>query len=161
MKSIGKRTLIVIVVFLVVMQFIHPEKNSNAAVGNNDITKQFAMPDSVRLVLSRACFNCHTNNTVYPWYSRIQPLDWWMNDHISEGKRHLNFSEFCRYTPKRQAKKMKEVATTVEKDEMPLNSYLWIHKEAILTAGEKKMIEDWANGISQQITLSLAEPGQK
>ena len=151
--SIGKRTLIVLLISLVLIQFIHPAKNADAVINDHDFTRSYVMPDSVHQVLKRACFDCHSNYTVYPWYSKIQPVDWWLNDHIVDGKRHLNFSEFGTYTAKRRAKKMKEVAGTIDEGEMPLSSYTWIHKDAVLSPTEKKMIADWAKSIQQKIIL--------
>ena len=150
-----------LLVFLAIIQFVKPPKNNNPAVNEHDLTRHYLMPDSVRLVLQRACFDCHSNNTTYPAYSQVQPIGWWLNDHIKKGKGHLNFSEFETYTKKRQVKKLKEIATTVEKGEMPLNSYLWIHKDAVLTVTEKKMIEDWANNLSQQIAVAAGLSAEK
>jgi hypothetical protein len=104
-------------------------------------------------ILQRACNDCHSNNTHYPWYTNIQPVGWWMQHHVNEGKEELNFSEFGTYTAKRQNHKMEEVAEQIKKGEMPLNSYLWIHKDAKLSDQEKEILISWANGLRRQIVV--------
>ena len=103
----------------------------------SDISKVYVVPDSVTQILKTSCYDCHSNNTVYPWYSKIQPVAWWLNDHIEEGKREINFSEFATYRIGRQYKKMDEIIKQVKEDEMPLSSYTLIHKNAILTQKSK------------------------
>lgn len=152
-KSILKKTLIGLLVAFVIIQFIHPAKNINSEVTAQDISVLYPMPDSVRQVLQKACYDCHSNNTKYPWYNNMQPVAWWLNDHITTGKKELNFSEFGKRTPEKQVKKLGKLVKEVEEGGMPLDSYTWIHKEAILTPAEKQMIIDWAKGLSQQIAL--------
>lgn len=139
-----------LVIFLLV-QFIRPPKNNGSAAAITDITHVVDVPDSVMSILKIACYDCHSDHTNYPWYSRITPVNWWLDDHIIEGKAHLNFSKFSNYTFKRRIKKLEEVAETVEKHEMPLNSYLWIHKEAKLNKAQQKMIIDWAKDAGERV----------
>lgn len=146
-----RKILIGLLIVLVIIQFIHPTKNQSEGISANDITKSFGVPDDVQGILKKACNDCHSNNTVYPWYSKIQPVDWWLNDHVVDGKRHLNFSEFITYPAKKQRKKLEEVIETVKEGEMPLNSYTWIHKEAILTEAEKLTLSNWADTLSKSI----------
>lgn len=146
-----KKILIALLVVLVVIQFFRPQRNISTAASANDISNHYTVPADVMDVLRRACYDCHSNNTTYPWYANIQPVAWWLNDHITEGKEELNFSEFGAYKPKRQAHKMEEVAELVEEGEMPLSSYTIIHKDAVLTATEKAAIVNWAKGLEAQI----------
>lgn len=148
-----RKILIGLLIVLVIIQFIHPAKNQSSSLSANDITTQFGVPNDVQGILKKACNDCHSNNTVYPWYSKIQPVDWWLNDHVVDGKRHLNFSEFTSYPAKKQRKKLEEVIETVKEGEMPLNSYTWIHKEAILTEAEKLSLSTWADTLSKSIAL--------
>jgi len=147
-----KKILIVLVVLLVVIQFIHPARNANAKVTDKDITHVATAPDSVLTVLKRDCFDCHSNSTVYPWYSQLQPVDWWLTHHIHEGKEHLNFSEFGAYPAQKQVKKLTQIAKSVREGWMPLDSYLWIHKNAIMTDGEKILVANWAESTIRQLS---------
>jgi hypothetical protein len=151
MKKILKRVFIVLIIAFVAIQFIRPAKNISTATTADDMNTLYPIPDSVNLVLQKACYDCHSNNTKYPWYFNIQPVAWWMNDHIEEGKKELNFSEFGKRPMDRRVKKLKKIAKEVEEGGMPLASYTWIHKDAILTDREKKMIVDWARNLSEQI----------
>lgn len=151
-----KKILIGLVVLLVVLQFVRPSRNeSNATV--NDISTVYNVPEDVHAVLKKACYDCHSNTTHYPWYTNIQPVGLWMQNHVDEGKEELNFNEFATYKRKRQAHKMEEVVEMVEENEMPLNSYTLIHKEAVLTSAEKAALVSWAKALHQQIKSQPAE----
>lgn len=139
-KKIG----LTVLVLLVAIQFIHPKKNISQEISASDITNVRTVPNDVLHILKTACYDCHSNNTVYPWYNSIQPLAWWMNKHINNGKRHLNFSEFGNYDTKKANHKLDEVIETLEKDEMPLFSYVIIHRDAKLSDAQKKLVIDWA-----------------
>jgi hypothetical protein len=136
---------------LVLIQFIRPSRNVSSTVSANDITHHYPVPDTVAAILKRSCNDCHSNNTIYPWYTNVQPVGWWLQHHVNEGKGELNFSEFGAYAAKRQHRKLQEVADQVKKDEMPLNSYLWIHTDAKLSDHDKQLLIDWANGLAKEI----------
>jgi len=148
-----KKILLIVLAILVIIQFIRPARNESSTMSANDITKHFTVPDDVNAILKKACNDCHSNNTIYPWYMNIQPVGWWMADHVKDGKKELNFSEFGSYTPKRQHHKLKEVVDEVKEGEMPLDSYTWMgtHKEAILTTAEKTLLINWAEILRKEI----------
>lgn len=133
-----------LVLALIIMQFFRPDKNISTVVSANDINTKYPVPDSVMKVLQRSCGDCHTNNTNYPWYSNVQPVAWFMSDHIADGKRKFNLSEFASYTNKRAAHKLEEVVETTEGHSMPISSYLWMHSDAKLNEQELAMIKAWA-----------------
>lgn len=143
MKKYLKYLLIALGVILVVIQFIHPARNQSND-NTNSITTRYAVPEPVMAVLKTSCFDCHSNNTVYPWYANIQPVAWLLADHINDGKRHLNFSEFTKRKIAVQNHKLEEVIEEVKEGEMPLYSYTWIHKDAILTQAQKDLLISWA-----------------
>jgi hypothetical protein len=140
-----------LLIILIVIQFFRPEKNQSDQISSNDISKHYDVPANVQDIMKRACNDCHSNNTNYPWYSNIQPMAWWLQHHVNEGKRELNFSEFAAYAPKRQHKKLEEVIDQVKKGEMPLDSYLWMHKDAKLSKDEKEALLVWAGILAEQI----------
>ncbi len=109
------------------------------------------MPENISGIMEKACYDCHSNNTDYPWYANIQPVGFWLNDHIKEGKGELNFSEFLTYSPKKAHHKMEEVIEQVKEEEMPLNSYTWVHTDAKLTPEERVELTAWADNIAKQI----------
>jgi hypothetical protein len=146
-----KKLLYVLLIALVVIQFFRPQKNLAAGQQVNAIATKYPVPDSVKNILAKACNDCHTNNTQYPWYSNIQPLAWWLKHHVDEGKQELNFDEFTTYKPRKADHKMEEVMEQVEHDEMPLSSYTWVHKDAKLSNAEKTLLMQWAKSVRDAI----------
>lgn len=144
---------ILIIIALIVIQFFRPAKNQSAAAAPSatDVTVYAAIPADVEPILKKACNDCHSNNTVYPWYNNIQPVAWWLDNHIKGGKRHLNFNDFTSRTVARQYKRMQDCIEEVKHGDMPLDSYLWIHKNAILTDGEKQTLYNWFNAVRDSI----------
>ncbi|MGN6416585.1 MAG: heme-binding domain-containing protein [Pseudobacter sp.] len=141
---------------LVIIQFFRPEKNIAATTATTDIATKYTVPADVNAILQKACNDCHSNNTNYPWYSNIQPMAWWLASHVKDGKRHLNFSTFTSYSYKRADHKMEEVIEMVEKNEMPLASYTWAHKDAKLTEAEKNTLINWARQVRTEIKKDSA-----
>ena len=142
MKKILKKLGIVLVIVLIVMQFFRPEKNNGGYESFTYFEKETKVSDEVLNILKKNCFDCHTNQTRYPWYAEIAPISYWLNDHILDGKRHFNMSEWNSYSVKKKSKKMDELIEEVNEGEMPLNSYACIHGS--ITEEEKDIIVQWA-----------------
>ena len=140
-----KKILIGLGIVLIIIQFIRPDKNESNDV-TYDIATKYEVPKDVNHLLQVSCNDCHSNKTEYPWYSNVQPVAWWLNDHVVDGKKHLNFSEFTKMPIAIQNHKLEETIEMVEKKEMPLPSYtnLGLHSEANLSDGQRKLITDWA-----------------
>ena len=145
------KILAVVVVVLIVIQFFPPTKNVSEAASAKNISAVYNTPAEVKTILDKACNDCHSNNTVYPWYTNVQPVGWWMQHHVNEGKGELNFDSFAVYSPRRQHHKLEELEEMVEKSDMPLPSYTWIHKNAILTEAEKQTLLNWSKGIRAEM----------
>ncbi|HVT86935.1 MAG TPA: heme-binding domain-containing protein [Chitinophagaceae bacterium] len=142
-----RKIMIVLLIALVIIQFFHPKRNKAEGEQANYIGKVFTVPDDVKSILAKGCNDCHSNNTRYPWYCNFQPIDWWTNNHVKDGMRHLNFDEFSNKSLRYQYNKIGEVSEQIKKGEMPINSYTWIHKDAILTDAEKSKIYAWTDAI--------------
>ena len=138
-----KKLLLALLVVFLVLQAFRPEKNIS---GNkeNDISSLYPVPENVEQILVKACNDCHSNNTVYPWYAEVQPIAWWLDDHVKDGKKHLNFNEFASYRLAKQFHKLEEVFDEVKGGEMPLESYTVIHRDAKLTDEERNILMDWS-----------------
>ena len=164
MKIWIKRILIFLLVSLVVIQFIRPAKNISVGKSPTDISTKYPIPDSLNKILQVACYDCHSNNTRYPWYAQIQPVYFWLDSHIKDGKDALNFSDFLSYRIRKQYARFKQISDEVKDDGMPLSSYTFIHKDATLTEGQKQLIYAWSNAMRDSIKLkypedSLRKPG--
>jgi hypothetical protein len=153
--SITKKIIIALLGVLIFIQFIKPVKNQSDAVTPNDIFANFQSADSTKQLIQTACYDCHSNNTVYPWYAEIQPLAWWLADHVKEGKSELNFSEFASYKPKKADHKLEEVIEMIQEGEMPLKSYTLIHGNSKLSDVQKTAIITWAEGLRSQIQPNI------
>lgn len=150
-----KKIFIGILIALVLIQFIRPEKNLSGDT-TNDITTLFPMSDSVKLIVDKACADCHSNKTVYPWYASVQPVAFWLANHVNDGKKHFNFNDFASYRIAKQNHKLEEVIEQIKEDEMPLYSYTLIHKDAKLTDAEKATLINWCQNIMD--TLKATYP---
>jgi hypothetical protein len=149
-----KKIAIGLLVALVIIQFFKPARNISLEKSPNDITNKYAVPAPVQEILKTSCNDCHSNNTVYPWYANIQPVAWWLADHVNEGKQKLNFSEFSSYSPKKAHHKLEEVIEMVKEGEMPLQSYTIIHQNAKLSEPQKLELANWADGLMKEIALA-------
>lgn len=141
-------------VILVLFQFVQPALNQGTVEGIEDISKAVDVPTEVNQILQKSCNDCHSNATVYPWYTNIQPIGLWMQHHVDEGKQELNFSTFNLYSAKRKTHKMEEIVEMVEGGEMPLPSYTFIHGNAVLSESEKATLIAWAK--QSYATLKIA-----
>lgn len=134
---------------LIIIQFFRPAKNIGSDQQDEDIVTVYKVPDDVQQLLKSTCYDCHSNNTNYPWYAEVQPIAWWLDDHVQEGKKELNFNRFASYSPRRQYRKLEEIVDEVKEGEMPLNSYTWVHREADLTPEQRAKITTWAEGVRE------------
>ena len=140
-----KKILLGLAAVLVIIQFIRPEKNLSDD-RTYDFSTKYAVPDNVKTILDVACNDCHSNKTAYPWYSNIQPIAWFLDNHVTDGKRHLNFSTFTKRPVAVQNHKFEETIEMVKEGEMPLPSYTWLglHSGANLTDEQRQILIKWA-----------------
>lgn len=138
------------VVFLA-LQGVRPAKNIATANSGLDIADRYPTPPEVKRMLVAACYDCHSDSTRYPWYAEVQPVGWWLSSHVNDGKKHLNFSAFATYPPRRAATKLDAIIDQVTDREMPLASYRLGHPEARLTDAQIKLLSDWAETVRQRI----------
>jgi hypothetical protein len=141
-----KKILLAILAVVVLIQFIRPEKN-NSQNYSNDISKVVDVPTEVQEILKTSCNDCHSNNTVYPWYSEIAPISWYLASHVNEGKEHLNFSEWTVYNENQKSHIIKDIEEELEEQKMPLKSYLIIHKDAKMTEDQYNTLLNWVKAI--------------
>lgn len=139
LKIIG----LVLLVVLVGLQFFPTGANHSTTIPSTDFVKTYKAPEDIAQMLQTSCYNCHSNNTEYPWYSRVQPAGWLLENHINKGKEELNLSEFGSYSGRRQQSKLTSMISQIEDDKMPLASYTFIHRDARLSKEKKKTLLDY------------------
>ncbi len=148
-KHIKKIAWFGLIIFLL-MQWYQPARNSGyEQYFSSNFTEVYKVPKNIETTLRTSCYDCHSNNTDYPWYSYIQPVRLFMDGHINEGKKELNFNEFGNYSNRKQRSKLEAIRKQIQSDEMPLSSYTVIHKNAILTSARKEEIVNWVNSITK------------
>lgn len=151
--KIIKRILVLLLVVFIVAQFFGPEKNEGSLESIAAFTKDTKPTEAVMTTLKTACFDCHTNSTRYPWYNSVTPVNYWLDDHIKHGKKHLNFSEWDSYSVKKKDHKLDELIEMVESKEMPLPSYTWTHGDAKLSDDQIEALLSWASQMRMAYSL--------
>ncbi|MDX9909004.1 MAG: heme-binding domain-containing protein [Bacteroidales bacterium] len=146
-----KITGLLLLVVLVGLQFFPAGTNHSTTIPATDFVKTFETPEQVAQILRTSCYNCHSNNTNYPWYSRVQPVGWFLENHINKGKEELNFSEFGSYSDRKQKSKLTSMISQVEDGEMPLTSYTSIHREARLSAESKGTLIEYLEKLKESL----------
>lgn len=151
LKTIVLIALVLFIGAFIVIQFWRLDTTPIPIVQADTIQAGITVPPDVDMVLTRSCSDCHTNSTVYPWYSQVQPVAWWLGNHIAEGRQELNFSTFNTYTARKKKKKLEAICDQVKSGEMPLPSYTWIHRNAVLTDSEKDAICKWTETAATEV----------
>lgn len=149
-RRLTRNIFLALFLVLVIMQFMQPKKNLGGDQSKH-ISTLYATPAEVKSILAVACDDCHSNYTKYPWYGYTQPVAWWLDGHINDGKRHLNFSEFAGYRPAKQFHKLEEVEELVGTGDMPLESYTKMHHEAKLSQEQKTALINWTIAVREQM----------
>ncbi len=144
-----KKILIVAAALVVILQFFRGAPPEVSDENPEDLFASAELSPEVSAVLRAACYDCHSNETVYPWYSYITPFSWFIFDHIRHGRDELNFSEWASMPQRRQKRKLKELVEEVEEGEMPLKSYTPLHSDARLSDEQKALLIEWAETYGQ------------
>lgn len=143
MKRAVKIIIVVLFSIFIVLQFFRPDFTNPPVVQSETLQSGAVVPENVLAILIRSCNDCHSNETTYPWYSKIQPSASFLDEHIKEGRNELNFSVWSTYDNRRKKRKLEEICEQVESRTMPLPSYLWVHRNAQLNDEEIKTLCDW------------------
>jgi Haem-binding domain len=144
LTKILKIFAVCIVVGLIILQFFGIDKTNAPIVQANILEATVTVPDNVAAILNRSCADCHSNKTVYPWYASFQPFGWFLQSHINDGRREMNFSEFNTYPARKKIKRLESSCELAQNGEMPLPSYLWIHRDAVLSDSDIKVLCEWS-----------------
>ena len=159
MNKFLKKGLIFLVIVFIGMQFYTPEKNISETYSTAFFENETQPPAPILASLQNKCYDCHSNNTNYPWYNNIAPVSYWIDDHILDGKKHLNFSEFTKNRIAVQNHKFEEIIEMVEDKEMPLPSYtyLGLHPQANLTDNQRDLIVNWGADQMSYLKANFSE----
>lgn len=149
-----KKISIGLLALFAIAQFINPDKNESEFVPESDFITLEQPPQHLADIIKTSCYDCHSNNTIYPWYDRITPVNFWITDHIKHGKGHLNFSEWDSYSAKKKAHKLDEFIEMIEDKEMPLASYTLTHQDAKLSDADIAALTNWVTLVKIKIEVA-------
>ncbi len=138
-----KKIVIMLMVILVFIQIFRIDKTNPPVKPESDFINVKHPPAGITNILKTSCYDCHSNETVYPWYTNIAPVSWWLKNHINEGRHHLNFSDWANYNSKKSDHKLEECVEMLQKSEMPLSSYTFIHRDASLNEDQRHALIIW------------------
>jgi hypothetical protein len=144
MKILKILGLVLLVVFIIA-QFFGPEKNEGNLASVDTFLVDTNPPKDVKIILESACMDCHSDHTRYPWYNNITPVNYWLDEHVNDGKKHFNMSKWSDYSDKKKDHKLEELAEEVAEKEMPLPSYTWTHGDADLSQEQMDAVVNWVN----------------
>ncbi|HMQ48440.1 MAG TPA: heme-binding domain-containing protein [Saprospiraceae bacterium] len=143
MKSLVKKIGLGLLAVLVIIQFIRIDKTNPAVEPGKDFLAAAGVPAETGQLIKAACYDCHSHHTIYPWYTNVAPVSWWIKKHINEGRKHLNFSTWADYDAKKKDHKLEECVEEVKEGHMPIASYTWMHPEAKLSQQQKEQLVAW------------------
>lgn len=146
-----KWIVIVLAVVFVGIQFVRPARTNPAIDASRTIEANSQMTPEVASILDRSCRDCHSNKTIWPWYTNVAPVSWWLSNHVNEGRQNLNFSDWARLPPDRQDRKLRQICDEIEDGVMPLSSYLPMHPAARLSEQDKKTLCDWTDAERERL----------
>lgn len=144
-----KKVLFIFLIIFCLIQFIRIDKTTKPINTSKDLVAITAPDIEITNILKKACYDCHSNQPTFPWYTNIAPVSWWIKHHIDEGSHHLNFSEWGTFSVKKKNHKIEECVELLESNEMPMNSYTWMHKEAKLTNDERLALVNYFKGLKE------------
>lgn len=159
MKKYFTKKCIFQIVFgvLIIIQFFRIDKTIKPINTKTDYISVAQTNPEISTLLKNSCYDCHSNQPTYPWYTNIAPVSWWIKNHINEGSRHLNFSDWETYTSKRKDHKLEECIEVIEEGEMPMNSYTWMHGETKLTNAQRTLLIDWFKAERTKLNYSVTK----
>ena len=155
--NVLKWILIVVLCLFILIQLKRPARTNPAFDPAHTIEAHTQISPQVAEILNRSCSDCHSNKTVWPWYTNVAPLSWWIADHINEGRQNLNFSEWAKLDRDRQDRKLRQICDEVEDGAMPLPSYLPMHPKAKLSDQDKKTLCDWTAAERERLSRATKQ----
>lgn len=149
--KIAKILILLLLVAFVGIQFVPTYRNLTSVTPKTDFALVNKVPKTIQEKIQTSCYDCHSNNTDYPWYSKIQPVAWYLENHIIDGKKQLNFNDWGKYSDRKKQNKLEFIINQINDGEMPLPSYTLIHRDAILSKSDKKLVIDYLRQLNNSL----------
>lgn len=152
----AKKIFYFLLVVFAIIQLFQPDRNNSTENLKSELTNLYKLPDSIENLLSTTCYDCHSNNTDYPFVINIQPFGWYMESKVTKGKKHLNFSEFGNYKKEEAIEKLEDIDLAMQNNRMPLQAYRWYNSESNLSDEQRATISAWAKQLKEIIKKDTA-----
>ena len=150
-KRVLRWVLLVGVCLFALAQVVRPAKTNPPVDPSMTLESRVTVDPQVAGILDRACADCHSNKTRWPWYSHVAPVSWFVIDHVNHGRSHLNFSEWARYDKEEQRGLLRQTCLMAKNGEMPLSSYTPMHPDSKLTSGDIAALCSWVSGMQTKL----------
>jgi hypothetical protein len=151
-SKILKWTVIVLAVIFACLQLIRPARTNPPVDESRTISAQAHLTPEAAAILNRSCNDCHSNQTRWPWYTNVAPVSWFVINHVNDGRREMNFSDWAQYDRNERENYLQKICREVKSGGMPIHSYLWLHGDAKLSGEDVKILCDWTNNESQRLS---------
>jgi hypothetical protein len=143
--------LVILFIAFIALQFVPNKMPKNAEAGKDDLVSSGILPSGISSILRTSCYDCHSSQTSYPWYSKVAPASWLLAKDIREGREDINFSEWGSYSKRHQIKNLQKIKEEVTSGDMPLKKYLLIHRRAKLSPEQKTALVNWTEDETNKI----------
>lgn len=151
MKKLGK-IIGVILLVLVLIQFIPLDRTNKHVDAKDNFVVVMQTPEKISALLKNACYDCHSNETIYPNYAYVAPISWSVKQHINEGRAHLNFSEWMKFSKEARLSMLKNTIASLDNKSMPIQGYIVYHKEANISDAERTLLSNYFKQILEEET---------
>jgi hypothetical protein len=143
--------LLVFILAFITLQFVPNTMPKNAEAGKDDLITSGIPPAEISSILRNSCYDCHSSQTSYPWYSKVAPASWLLAKDIRDGRDDLNFSDWGSYSKRHQIKNLRKIKEEVTSGAMPLKKYLLIHRHAKLSQEQRTALVNWTDETTNKI----------
>jgi hypothetical protein len=155
--KVVKWVIITLGILFVLIQVVRPAKTNPPIDQSKTLQATAQVPPAVAAILDRACYDCHSSRTTWPWYSNVAPISWFLVDHVNEGRQEMSFSEWATYPTQKQGRRLNGICKEVKSGDMPLSSYLILHPEAKLSDADRQTLCDWTSQEMKRLNISPAD----
>ncbi len=151
MRRAVRWTMVSVIAGAAAIQSVRPARTNPVTIPDRTLAARVPVGREAAAVLDRACRDCHSNDTRWPWYSQVAPVSWFVIDHVNHGRRHFNYSDWAQYAPADAERILKNTCALTRKGSMPMPSYLWMHRDARLSDADVVALCDWTDGVRRLV----------
>ncbi len=146
-----RKLLLGILALIILIQFMPKGLPTTSSITTSDLLMNNTIPSNIESILTNSCYDCHSNNTAYPWYAQVSPVSFFVGAHVKDGREHLNFSEWEQLSKLDKAEALDDLMEEIEDKKMPVEAYLLLHADSKLSASDRIELISWAEEFADSI----------